>query len=134
MFSKYKKQSPAPAAATPAASAKPAASPSAPAAGVKTILRRPDQRGAMARAARLGQDTDAADLAGAVLDQDPRGADGGAVLPDQKMQRLPVQPVPFLGLRDTLFLDEDLSAQGAAAVQIARLLDLHAKNLSRMRW
>ncbi|WP_283966499.1 CpaF family protein [Tritonibacter sp. AK171] len=50
MFSKYKKQSPAPAAATPAASAKPAASPSAPAAGVKTILRRPDQRTAAAPA------------------------------------------------------------------------------------
>ena len=48
MFSKYKKQSPA--AATPAASAKPAASPSAPAAGVKTILRRPDQRTAAAPA------------------------------------------------------------------------------------
>ncbi|MCA2005900.1 CpaF family protein [Tritonibacter mobilis] len=50
MFSKYKKQSPAPAAAAPAASAKPAASPSAPAAGVKTILRRPDQRTAAAPA------------------------------------------------------------------------------------
>ncbi|PXW84193.1 pilus assembly protein CpaF [Ruegeria sp. P4] len=50
MFSKYKKQSPAPAAATPAASAKPAASPGAPAAGVKTILRRPDQRTAAAPA------------------------------------------------------------------------------------
>ncbi len=50
MFSKYKKQSPAPAAATPAASAKPSASPSAPAAGVKTILRRPDQRTAAAPA------------------------------------------------------------------------------------
>ncbi|WP_412073101.1 CpaF family protein [Tritonibacter mobilis] len=50
MFSKYKKQSPASAAATPAASAKPAASPSAPAAGVKTILRRPDQRTAAAPA------------------------------------------------------------------------------------
>ncbi|NKX73198.1 Type II/IV secretion system ATP hydrolase TadA/VirB11/CpaF, TadA subfamily [Tritonibacter mobilis] len=50
MFSKYKKQSPAPAAAAPAASAKPAASPGAPAAGVKTILRRPDQRTAAAPA------------------------------------------------------------------------------------
>lgn len=50
MFSKYKKQSPAPAAAAPAASSKPAASPSAPAAGVKTILRRPDQRTAAAPA------------------------------------------------------------------------------------
>ncbi|MFY1711993.1 CpaF family protein [Tritonibacter mobilis] len=50
MFSKYKKQSPAPAAAAPAASAKPTASPSAPAAGVKTILRRPDQRTAAAPA------------------------------------------------------------------------------------
>ena len=50
MFSKYKKQSPAPAAAAPAASAKPAASPSVPAAGVKTILRRPDQRTAAAPA------------------------------------------------------------------------------------
>ncbi|MCZ4267054.1 CpaF family protein [Rhodobacteraceae bacterium G21628-S1] len=50
MFSKYKKQSPAPAAAAPATSAKPAASPNAPAAGVKTILRRPDQRTAAAPA------------------------------------------------------------------------------------
>ncbi|NHM19774.1 CpaF family protein [Tritonibacter mobilis] len=50
MFSKYKKQSPAPAAAAPATSAKPAASPGAPAAGVKTILRRPDQRTAAAPA------------------------------------------------------------------------------------
>ena len=50
MFSKYKKQSPAPAAPPPAASAKPAASPGAPAAGVKTILRRPDQRTAAAPA------------------------------------------------------------------------------------
>lgn len=50
MFSKYKKQSPAPAAPTPTASAKPAASPGAPTAGVKTILRRPDQRTAAAPA------------------------------------------------------------------------------------
>ncbi|ABF65081.1 CpaF family protein [Ruegeria sp. TM1040] len=52
MFSKYKKQSSAPAApaAAPAAAPKPAASPSAPAAGVKAVLRRPDQRNAAAAA------------------------------------------------------------------------------------
>ncbi|MPL88767.1 hypothetical protein SDC9_34794 [bioreactor metagenome] len=86
-----------------------------------------DQRRAEAGAARGFRHADPADAARRPFDEKPRGAEGGVTLARKKVDGLPVEVIPFLGLGDALFLDEDGAAQGVAGGEIVGFGEDHAK-------
>ena len=72
-----------------------------------------DQGRTQARAARLGQHTDPADLAHPPLGQKPRRSNRLPVQPRQKMHRHATQIIKLIRLGDALFLDEHRPAQAS---------------------
>ena len=87
-----------------------------------------DQARAQPGAARALAHGDAADLAGAALDQQPGGAPGLAFgIAGKDMDGGGIQIVDFLGLGDVLFVDEHLAPDGKAGVDIIGSCDHHAK-------